>query len=479
MRKKSALVCLCLSIVCLSLPASQGTAKEPVDALVSVVSLDGRGNPQRQGMGILLSKDGNILTSAGILANCRAGIVKSADGTLHEIRKITQWNSFQDAALLQIESGSPGLAAVETAPRFQPPETVWVGVRGKAGFQMQETQLAKALPFSPRLMLLKLQPAIPEAEPGSPILNRRGELVGMLHTFAADQETSPASRFYLARDRDHPALGDDARKENLSWREEPLKSSVSPVFQAFWEGVESSLRQEWKEAQKKFNAAITEPDGLPEAYYGRGVARYHLGDWAGAEKDLEKASQGLPRYSLAFLWLGKTRERQGNLATARLDYRKAAELSPDLGEAWFGLGELAYKEGDLGKAKECLERVKGDSAHGSRTWWYLGNIAAREKRPEDALEAYHQAIRSDPGFFQAYLEGGRLLLEELGQPKEAAVLLQDAVRLKPGQALPRYYLSLAYLMSFNPGAAWEQYFVLQEMAPELAMSLAPALERYH
>lgn len=478
MRKKSPLVCLCLSFVWLSLPTSQGTAKEPVDALVSVVSLDGQGNPQRQGMGILLSKDGNILTSAGILANCRAGIVKSADGTLHEIRKITQVNSLQDVALLQIESGSPGSAAVETALRFQSPEPVWVGVRGKGGMQLRETQLAKALPFSPRLVLLKLEPAIPEAEPGSPILNRRGELLGMLHTFAADQETSPAFQFYLARDRDHPALGDDARKEDSSWPEEPLHIS-SPIFQAFWEGVGSSLRQDWKEAQKKFNTAIIEPDGLPEAYYGRGVARYHLGDWAGAEKDLEKARQGLPRYSLSFLWLGKTRERQGDLATARLDYEKATELSPDLDEAWFSLGELAYKEGDLGKAKECLERAKADASQAARSWWYLGNIAVWEKRPDDALEAYHQAIKSDPGFFQAYLEGGRLLLEELGQPKEAVVLLQNAVRLKPGQALPRYYLSLAHLMSFNQGAAWEQYFVLQEMAPDMAMGLAHVLEQYH
>jgi tetratricopeptide (TPR) repeat protein len=140
---------------------------------------------------------------------------------------------------------------------------------------------------------------------------------------------------------------------------------------------------------------------------------------------------------------------------------------------------LAYKEGDLGKAKECLERAKADASQTARSCWYLGNIAAREKRPEDALEAYHQAIKSDPGFFQAYLEGGRLLLEELGQPEEAVMLLQNAVRLKPGQALPRYYLSLAHLMSFNQGAAWEQYFVLQEMAPDLAMSLAHALEQYH
>ena len=93
------------------------------------------------------------------------------------------------------------------------------------------------------------------------------------------------------------------------------------------------------------------------------------------------------------------------------------------------------------------------------------------------MEAFNQAIKSDPGFFQAYLDGGRLLLEDLGQPNEAAVLLKEAVRLKPGQGLPRYYLALAYLTSWNRAGAWEQYFALRDISPELAANLARTLER--
>ena len=182
-------------------------------------------------------------------------------------------------------------------------------------------------------------------------------------------------------------------------------------------------------------------------------------------------------YALAFLWLGKARERQGKAAAAAGDYDQAAKLAPDLIEAWFHLGELAYKGGELGKAKECLEKAKNDPAQGAKSWWYLGNIALKENRTQEGVEAFNQAIKSDPGFFQAYLDGGRLLLEDLGQPTEAAVLLKEAVRLKPGQGLPRYYLALAYLTSWNRAGAWEQYFALRDISPDLATNLAKTLER--
>ena len=477
MKKQAALACLSLGFVWISLLVSEAIAKEPAEALVSVVSLDEQGNPWRQGMGILVGREGSVLTSASIMADSRSGVVKTADGALHIIKKISRWDSLQDVALLQIEPESSKIVAVDTASRLQPPEKIWVGIRQKDALQLREAELTNTLPFSPRLILLKLKPDNLGTEPGSPVLNRRGELVGMFHAFTGAPNKSETYGLYLARQREHFLSKNDGEKEAVRWPEEPLKRFYSPGIKDFWEGVFVSLRREWLEAQKKFTAAITQPGVLPEAFFGRGVARYHLGDWNGAEKDLEEATRRLSGYALAFLWLGKARERQGKAAAAAGDYDQAAKLSTDLSEAWFRLGELAYNGGELGKAKECLGRTKDDPAQGAKSWWYLGNIAFKENRAQEGVEAFNQAIKSDPGFFQAYLDGGRLLLEDLGQPTEAAVLLKEAVRLKPGQGLPRYYLALAYLTSWNRAGAWEQYFALRDISPELAANLAKTLER--
>jgi tetratricopeptide (TPR) repeat protein len=107
----------------------------------------------------------------------------------------------------------------------------------------------------------------------------------------------------------------------------------------------------------------------------------------------------------------------------------------------------------------------------------LAGIAQAQRRWQDALEALNQAIKADPGFFPAYLEEGKLLVRDLGRPQEAVPFLKEAVRLDPRHALARYHLALAHLMCWNPAGVWEQYFILQDLAPELAASLAAAMEK--
>ncbi|MGP8104977.1 MAG: tetratricopeptide repeat-containing serine protease family protein [Desulfobaccales bacterium] len=477
MKKVVLLFFLCLGFV--GLLALEGKAKEPCDSLVSVVGLDEYGNPVRQGMGVLVSKDGTVLTSASIVSNCRSGVAKTADGALHILRRTAYRDSFRDTILLQFDAGVSKFAPAETAPGFQPPEQVWVGVRNNSGGRLQEAQLTKSLPFSPRLVLLKLEPENLAAEAGSPILNRKGELVGMLHVFAGPQGKPSSCQFFLAHDRQHLPFKIDEKHQEGNSPDEPLTNPTPAGEQAFWGGVGRSLQQDWKEAEKSFSAALGGPERLPEAYYGRGVARYQLGDRAGAVTDLEEAIRRLPGYALAFLWLGKAEERQGRPEAARRDYRQATAVAPELGEAWFRLGEMDYQRGDLAKAKEDLKNALGDSDLEAKSRWYLGNIALQEKRPEDALGEFKRAITLEPGFFQAYLDGGRLLLEELDRTEEAAAWLREAVGLRPDSGLARYYLALAYALSWNRAGAWKQYFILQTENPELAAQLAVTLERFH
>ncbi len=120
MKKMVLLFFLCLSFV--GLLALAGKATEPSDSLVSVVGLDEYGNPVRQGMGVAVSKDGGVLTSASIVSNCRSAVAKTADGALHILRRTAQRDSFQDTILLQFDAEDSKFAPAETAPGFQLPE---------------------------------------------------------------------------------------------------------------------------------------------------------------------------------------------------------------------------------------------------------------------------------------------------------------------------------------------------------------------
>ena len=457
--------------------APRGAAAAATEAVVSVVSLNEQGEPWHQGLGVVVDKQGRLLTSAALLARGRGAIVKTAAGEKFLVRRVLSWDFFQDLALAQVEAEALPAAALGAPRGVKPQEQVWVGV-GHSPPALKEARIAGVMPFSPRLTLLRLEPGDLKADLGAPVFNGKGELVGMLHAFAGDGEKSRGFQFFLARDRSHlPAAKEVREEEAPEW---PEKVEDAPDFRAsrvFWEGVAASLRQDWKGAREKFSAALQLPGPLPEALYGRGVARYHLRDYEAAAQDLEQASRALPGYARAFLWLGKSREGQGKQDAALEAYEKAAAADPGLSEAWFQWGTARYRQGDLARAQEYLEKAGDDFPQAAQRWWYLGIIYQSRERGVEAAAAFKRATRLDPQFFPAYLEGGRAA-QGLGQAGEAVALLQEAVRLKPRHPAARYYLALAYLSAWKPAAAWEQYFVLQDLAPDLAASLATLLEAH-
>ena len=147
------MVYLFLFLVLLPLTPAIGA---PTDTVVRVVGLDEEGNPQNQGLGVVLTKEGRILTSAALLAPYRGAIIMTADGTKYPIRQVSQWNFFQDMALAKVEAEALSPAPLGTK-NVSPQETLWVAVR-KNPPALKEVRVTKVLPFSPRLVILKLDP---------------------------------------------------------------------------------------------------------------------------------------------------------------------------------------------------------------------------------------------------------------------------------------------------------------------------------
>jgi tetratricopeptide (TPR) repeat protein len=446
------------------------------EAVVSVVGLNEQGEPSRQGLGVVLGKEGRILTSAALLAPGGGGIVKTAAGNKYLIRHVLYWDFFEDLALVQVEAEALTAVPLASSRCVAVQEQVQVGVRHNPP-SLKGARVAKTLSLSPRLILLKLNPRDLDTDLGAPIFNDKGDLVGMLHSFAGEEDKSQGVRLFLSLDRSHlPEKKSLHADDPPQW---PANQMVDPSFRAsraFWAGVMATRRQDWPRAREKFSATLRHPGSWPEASYGRGVARYYLGDYEGAGQDFLQATRALPGYGLAFLWLGRARARQGKPEEALAAYQKAAAADPGLSEAWFHWGMALYQHGDLSKAQECLEKAGDDFPQAAQRWWYLGNIAQTHHQPEKALEAFHRARKLDPKFLPAYVEEARLLIG-LGRPQEAAPLLAEVVQSKPEWARARYYLGLAYFRSANTAGAWEQYCSLQKIHPEMAIRLVSILER--
>ncbi len=473
--------------LCLVSMAGAGVESPGLETVVTVVTLNEYGEPLNTALGVIVGQDGLVLTSAAIFQPGQPLLVKTSHGAIYWCQNLLHCDLLQDLAILKIEATGLKAARLQESNRSPLEGKICYPVKDGNKLTLREGYLVGSLPLSPRLDLLKLTPSNQGGIRGTPVFNRKGEVVGMMH-LGGDQSGGSrgeptALNYFLSCNRTlvpipmGAAASPGTKPEADSRGNLSGENPVNALLKAFWDGVAATLGKDWELAQKKFSMAIAPPAQLPEAYYGRGVSRYHLRNYQSAAEDLLEATRRLSGYALAFFWLGKTWQQRGDQEAADAAYRKAVDLAPDLHEAWFYLGEIAYQRGDQDKAKECLEKAEGDLPQAAMRAWYLGNIDRNQKRLPEALAAFKQAVRMDPKFFPGYLEGGKLLLLDLGESREAVGWLSQAVGLKPQHAEARYFLSLAYHLSWNAAAAWEQYYALEKVQPDLAGQLALVLER--
>jgi len=100
-------------------------------------------------------------------------------------------------------------------------------------------------------------------------------------------------------------------------------------------------------------------------------------------------------------------------------------------------------------------------------------------RDADGIAEYRKALDIQPGLYEAELNGGILLVRQK-KPAEAAGLLEDAVRQKPGEFRPRFYLAESQLQTGDAARAEENYKLALGVNPKSAaaeLGLAHAMVR--
>ncbi len=83
-----------------------------------------------------------------------------------------------------------------------------------------------------------------------------------------------------------------------------------------------------EEAIRRFNAVIKVNQELYQPYFFRGVAKFNLGDYVGARKDLSVSINLHPYFTHAYHYRGITQERLNNYNSALNDYNSAIEIDP-------------------------------------------------------------------------------------------------------------------------------------------------------
>jgi tetratricopeptide (TPR) repeat protein len=133
---------------------------------------------------------------------------------------------------------------------------------------------------------------------------------------------------------------------------------------------------------------------------------------------------------------------------------------------------LALREGKLDQALQLADQGLRASPKDSQLWTLKGIALSGQKRPKEALNAYHQALVISPNYLPA-LEGAAQIQYEAGD-REAVVLLRRIGELRPSDQTSHAMLgALAYKQGNCTEAAAEF-----DKSPQLIASQPGALQAY-
>ncbi len=112
------------------------------------------------------------------------------------------------------------------------------------------------------------------------------------------------------------------------------------------------------------------------------------------------------------------------------EYRKALQLTPGDPAIVYKLGTMYLMKGDTAEARRQCMLMFGTNPGISSGHDLMGMIDAQEQKPDEAIGEFGEAIRLDPGNFEAYLHLG-LLNDKLGKRGDALRAIESAVGAGP------------------------------------------------
>ncbi len=410
-------------------------------AVLVVKAWDKFGAELGSSMGFFVSVDGRFLTDGNLLSPQRAKDLDyftavGADGSSYVVKGVLATDAGRNLLYMQADAtGVPFLKLAEQLELKVPCPVVIAGRIQERDVSISEVSLMGERSVGGRETWWKLQGKADSAFPGSPVLDGKGRVLGIVTMFVPGgnwvnyavpaqvantmiakvkpgQKPVPVRRVLRATDGGtaDDTFGDayDAFTSGSFERAAQISRRIvarSPQSGDAWGFLGLALARSGKaeEALSCFEKAVNlQPDNpalwaqLALLYRGRGDV--------GAELDaLSRVLANNPGDSLAWLFLGEVRLRRGEMNEALEALERATTLMPDSPHAHFLFAFTAGKVGNLAMAEGAMLQSLRLERENPRAWYVMGLIYRQGGRPDKAAQAFREAVDREPAHPKAWL----------------------------------------------------------------------------
>jgi Tfp pilus assembly protein PilF len=373
-------------------------------AVVSVVSYDPSKAMPSTGTGFLLAPD-RMVTCLHLLNGCNRAELRLFDGRYAQVTAILAMDRDWDLALCQLSpaaSGLPVLSATRDLPAEGEPILV---IGGPLGLEWTSSAgMISAVRPLPKLgLVLQHTAAISPGNSGGPVLNARGEVIGVQQAATTIENrlvqagqglnfAVPASHVLDLKPGPSITLAALARELPADWRA-PVTAMLDKC----------SLRP------------------------------FSRGDFEGALEYFQDAVKRDPEVADNWFRLGLCCEKTGDVDRAEKAYRKAVALDDSLAVASNNLGVLCLKSGRVDEAIDLLLRAAAKQPDLVIVYCNLVDCYQAQKRWSEALAACEKGLGYDSRHVALHYALG-VTLVSLGRRDQAAEQVKILEGLDKGEA---------------------------------------------
>ncbi len=179
-----------------------------------------------------------------------------------------------------------------------------------------------------------------------------------------------------------------------------------------------------------FNLIINSKPYLYEPYFYRGLAKFYLEDYSGAERDCTEAIERGPFFPSSYQVRGLSRLNLGKYQLATEDYTKSASLEPDNKAVWHNLVICHFKTEEWNKADSILDIMTAKWRKDADNYCMKANVRFEQKDTLGMERFIDIALDIDPYHLQALSAKSSLLMQRDSFPA-AEKYLNEVIRLEP------------------------------------------------
>jgi tetratricopeptide (TPR) repeat protein len=465
-----------LVVTILTLIASAAMGQETVPGVVrkiepSTVAIriyDRGGNIVSQGTGFFITQRGEVITNYHVLEAAEYADVKTSNGNVYPVKRVLADDREGDLIRISVDTFGDVTRPVTLAQAFPEVGEHVVVFGTPLGLERSVSDgivsAVREIPGFGRIM--QVTAPISQGSSGSPVVNMKGEVVGIISFFVAPGQNL---NFAIPGERIARLVPGDG-KTLIDWAGTRKQESAALVVELYASGMRYLLLEDYERALLFFGETIKKNPNYARAYFQIGYCRAKLEQYPEAIEAYQRSIRLKPDEADAYNNLCTTYGASGRIEEALGACQQALRLKPDLAEAHNNLAWAYYKLGKYSEAlvssKEAI-RLKPDYA---LAYYNLGNSFSALGRYQEALESFKQAIRFNPDHSEAHLNLGAVY-NQLGQYQRALESYREAVRLKPDMIEGHLNLGMNYLKSGDKSSALEEYKILMKLDKESAAKL--------